>query len=340
MNKLNIAILTINQPSLDSACNLSPYLNNHQVDIFCKKNLQHNLKYINIYNKLEDILSFAWKKYDAIICILATGAIIRKIAPLLSDKLIDPAILVINLDLNKIIPLLSGHLGGANKLASELTNKLPNCINFITTATDQTNTIAFDIIAKNNNWQIENIKQLAYISNRLLNKLPVKILTKKNIFDSLPNKNNLELITPQQLDKNTVIISPIIEEKNLTLKPKVYLGIGCNRDTSFTIIDMSIKIFLTKYNLTIEQIEAIASFEAKEDEKGLLNFAKEYNIDIKFYKKDDINSLENKFSDSASTKFFGLQGVAEPCAILCSQYKELIIKKQVYNKSVTISAAI
>ena len=90
----------------------------------------------------------------------------------------------------------------------------------------------------------------------------------------------------------------------------------------------------------MKQIKNIASFEAKSDEKGLLKFASKYNFDIKFYEKDDINSLKNEFSASASTKFFGLKGVAEPSAILVSQYKELIIKKEIYNKSITISGAV
>ena len=337
---IKIAIITINQPSLNSACNLVPYLENYDIDVYGKKDLKHNLSHLNIYNKLDDILPNAWKTYDAIICILAMGAVVRKIAPLLEDKATDPAILVINLALDKIVPLLSGHLGGANELANELTTLLPNCTNFISTATDQTNTMAFEMVAHKNGWKIENLKQLANISNRLLNKLPVKVLTKKNLFDSLPSKDNLELIEEKDLDENTVIISPLINKHNLTLKPKVFLGIGCNRDTPFKTIDTSVKIFLEEHNLTMNQISNIASFKAKDDEKGLLEFAKKYSFDIQFYEKDDINSLENDFSDSASTKFFGLKGVAEPSAILCSIYKEILIKKQVYNKSVTIAGAI
>ena len=99
-------------------------------------------------------------------------------------------------------------------------------------------------------------------------------------------------------------------------------------------------MFLQKYSLTIADVKGIASFEAKQDEKGLLEFAKVNNFEIQFYKKDDINALENDFSKSASTKFFGLKGVAEPSAILASKYKELIIKKEVYNKKITIAGAI
>ena len=339
-NKLKIAVVTINQPSLNSACSLVSYLDNYDVDVFGKKDLKHNLEHLNLYNKLDDILPDAWATYDAIICILAMGAVVRKIAPLLVNKESDPAVLVINLGLDKVVPLLSGHLGGANELANYLASKLPNCINFISTATDQTNTMAFEMVAKKNDWNIENIKQLANISNRLLNKLPVKVATYKNVFDSLPSKDNLELIEFDKIDENTVTISPLIQNNTLTLKPKIYLGIGCNRDTPFQEIESCVKEFLTKYNLIIEQIKNIASFEAKSDEKGLLELASKYNFDIKFYEKDAINSLENEFSSSASTKFFGLKGVAEPSAILCSKYKELIIKKEVYNKSITIAGAI
>ena len=338
---MKIAIVTINQPSLNSAVKLFPYLkDDYKVDVYGKKDLQHNLDNLHLYSKLDDILPSAWVSYDAIICILAMGAVVRKIAPLLVDKSSDPAVLVINLTLDKVVPLLSGHLGGANELADKLTNILPNCINFISTATDQTDTLAFEMEAKNNGWDIENLKMLANISNRLLNKLQVKVATHKSIFDKLSKKENLELVKFENIDENTVVISPNIESKNLTLKPKVFLGIGCNRDTTCKEIQSAVKSFLQENNLKIEQIKNIASFEAKSDEIGLLEFASKHNFNIRFYEKKSINSLENEFSLSASTKFFGLKGVAEPSAILCSTYKELIIKKEVYDKKITIAGAI
>ncbi len=61
---------------------------------------------------------------------------------------------------------------------------------------------------------------------------------------------------------------------------------------------------------------------------------------MEFFKKDDINSLEKEFTKSASTKFFGLKGVAEPSAVLASEYRELVIKKKVYFNAVTIALAV
>jgi len=345
MSRLKIAVVTINKPSLASALKLNSYLNDYDVDIYTSKktaDLVEDLpSQVIAYGKLDDILAPAWEKYDAIICILAMGAVVRKIAPLLKGKDVDPAIIVINLALDKIVPLLSGHIGGANELSNTLESLLPNAINFISTATDQTKTLAFEVEATKNNWEIVNLKALANISNRLLNTQNVNVATHKSVFDSLSNKKNLTLIDFSDIDENSVLISPIYKsDTNLHFKPKITLGMGCNRDTPYNTIQIAFEEFLLKHNLKTKDISHIASFEAKADEKGLLEFAKFNNFEIKFYKKDEINSLEQEFSKSASTKFFGLKGVAEPASVLASKYKELIIKKEVYNKVVTIAGSI
>ena len=337
---MKIAIITINQPSLNSACRLIPYLSGYEVDVYGKAELTHTLDKLYTYKKLDDILAPAWREYDAIIAILAIGAVVRKIAPLLQDKSSDPAVLVINLALDRIVPLLSGHLGGANELADTLAKRLPICLNFISTATDQTKTLAFEMLAKKRDWKIENLKALARISNRLLNKQSVKVATYRSLFNSIPNRENLTLVGFEELDLDTVVIDPTVNSKCLTFRPKIYLGIGCNRNTPLSEIEEAVEQFLEKQKLRMEDIGDIGSFDAKADEVGLLEFAKKYNFDIKFYKKDDINALENEFSNSASTKFFGVKGVAEPSAILASTYKELLFKKEVYFKSVTIAGAI
>ena len=327
-----IAVVTINNPSLKSAKKLLPYLKGYEVDVYAKD------EFIQ-YKKLDDILPVAWQKYDAIIMIVAVGAVVRKIAPYLKDKATDPAVLVINLDLTRVIPLLSGHLGGANELADTLANRLPSCINFVTTATDQTKTLAFEMLAKKRGWRIENLKALANISNRLLNKQEVKVATYKSIFDSIEDKQNLKLVTFDELDRETVVIG-YEKSKALTFVPKLYLGIGCNRDTKKEVIKEAFYSFLDNHEIKREDVAKLGSFEAKADEDGLLEFAKDEGLEIEFFKKDEINSLEMKFSNSASTKFFDLKGVAEPSAVLLSNYKELVFKKEAFFKSVTIAGAL
>ncbi len=333
-----IAIVTINQPSLDSASRLCAYLEDYEVSVFSKKGLKYDRDNLNIFNKLDDILDSAWSNFDAIIFILATGAVVRKIAPLLKDKTTDPAVLIINLDLTRVLPLLSGHLGGANELANYLSCYIPNCINFITTATDQTSSLAFDIFAKEEGFKIENIKLLAPISNALINKKEVKVCTYDSIFEKIKLYKNIVLVDNCK-DELCVNITPF-DSPNLTLKPDLFLGIGCNRGVSRDSIEKAVEWFLEKHNLKFSQIKNIGSFEAKKDEDALIYFASKYNFDIQFFDKDQINKLEHSFSTSEAKKFFGLKGVAEPSAILISKYRELIIKKEVYNREITIAGAV
>jgi cobalt-precorrin 5A hydrolase len=336
---VKIAIISINKPSLESALTLREYLKDYKPIVYTKEGLSEKKEIVE-FKKLDDILPTLWRDFDAIIAILAIGAVVRKIAPYLKDKKSDPAVLAINLKLDRIIPLLSGHLGGANELAETISKRVPNCLNFISTATDQTNTLAFDMLAKKRGWRIENIKELAKISNRLINREVVNVATYKSIFKSIENREKLKLIDFRDIDKNSVVISPNFKSDRLTLIPKVYIGIGCNRGTSKEVIEKAFLEFIKKHNIELEDIAKIASFEAKRDEKGLLKFVKKYNFNIEFFKKEDINSLEREFSKSASVKFFGLKGVAEPSSILASEYRELIIKKEVYFKAVTIALGV
>ena len=328
---MKISIVSINDPSFNSACNLANYLKEHSVKVY-KKNRD--------FNKLDEILKDIWKNSEAIIFIMATGAVVRKIAPLLKSKKDDPAVLVVSLDLLKILPLIGGHLAGANELALDLCKKIEGAEAFITTATDQTNTLSFDMFAKERGFEIKNLHRLSLISNTLLNGKEVEVATYKNIFDSIENKKNLKLIPFEEVTEKSVLISPFESDKDpLTLKPPLYLGIGCNRGVDFETIERSFELFLDKFSLKRDQIKNIASFEAKRDEKGLLEFAKRYDFEIKFFTKEEINLLTYNFSFSFAKKYFDIKGVAEPAALLASRYRELVIKKEIFFKSVTIAGA-
>ena len=338
---MKIAILSINKPSLESARRLKDILSDYEVDIYTKSAL--NSKDAIGFEKIDNALDMIWGRYDAIVAIIAIGALIRKIAPYLKDKSTDPAVVAVNLELNRIVPLLSGHLGGANELASTICNRIDGAINFVTTATDQKGVIAFDNIAKSRDWRIANLKALARVSNRLLNENDINIFTTKSIFDTLEPKKGLKLVNTK--DEADVIIYPLKEYKEgenkpLILIPKIYLGIGCNRGTKAKKISMALNEFANSCDFDIKDIAKLGSFEAKSDEEGLIEFAKELGVEIEFFNKDDINQLSDKFSDSAAKRFFNLKGVAEPSAILISEYKELLYPKRAYYKEITIAGAI
>jgi cobalt-precorrin 5A hydrolase len=344
---MNIAIITINNPSLESAKSLLPTLSSHQNTIF---NKSIDGKGFMLYKKLDDILESVWRDFDALIFIMATGAVIRKVAPHLHDKATDPAVIIMTLDLKRIIPLVSGHLGGANELSDEISSSIEGCINFVTTASDQIKLLAFDLFAKKMNFEITNLKSLAEVSNRVINKEIVQVVSYPSIFKKLRafdgyKEESFRLIPIDDissLDSSipTVYITPQkLPNSSLGLHPSnIALGLGMNRGTTAKEIELAVRRFLFEHSLDIAQVSKLASFNAKADEIGLLEYAKFIDRKIEFFNKDEINSLEESFSPSEARRFFNIKGVAEPASLLASNSRTLFLSKRVYG-NVTIGAS-
>jgi len=348
---MKIAIVTINDPSLSAAQKLLPYLSEHDCSVFnkVKKGKYEGIEF-DTFEKIDAILPKAWSGFDAIVFLMATGAVVRKIAPHLKDKATDPAVLIMTLDLKRVIPLLSGHLGGANELANELTNKIEGCVNFVTTASDQTNVLAFDMFAKKYNYAISNLKSLAEVSNAIINKKQVQVVTYPPIIEQMKafdgyKEENFIFISPDDLelfreDIPSVYITPQkLPNSSLGIHPQeIVLGLGMNRNTPETEIANAIKRFCFEHGLDESQIIKLASFEAKNDEPGLLEYARVKGFALEFFNEDDINGLTENFSPSQATKFFNIKGVAEPASLLASNNKTLFLNKRIYG-GVTVAAA-
>lgn len=139
----------------------------HPGDIYNKENFKENLR-------------AGFGKYDSLVCIMATGIVVRILAPLIVHKTSDPAVVVLDQKGKYAISLLSGHLGGANDLAREMA-ALSGGEAVITTATDVAGELSFDTFAKKYNMAIENIGQLKHISGALLAGKKVNVFTDKNV---------------------------------------------------------------------------------------------------------------------------------------------------------------
>lgn len=144
----------------------------HPGDIYNKENFKENLR-------------AGFGKYDSLVCIMATGIVVRILAPLIVHKTSDPAIVVLDQKGHYAISLLSGHLGGANDLAREMA-AISGGEAVITTATDVAGELSFDTFAKKYDMAIENIGQLKHISGALLSGKKVNVFTDKNVDELYP----------------------------------------------------------------------------------------------------------------------------------------------------------
>lgn len=139
----------------------------HPGDIYNKENFKENLR-------------AGFDRYDSLVCIMATGIVVRILAPLIVHKTSDPAVVVLDQKGKYAISLLSGHLGGANDLAREMA-AISGGEAVITTATDVAGELSFDTFAKKYDMAIENIGQLKHISGALLSGKKVNVFTDKNV---------------------------------------------------------------------------------------------------------------------------------------------------------------
>ena len=195
----------------------------------------------------------AWTKEqfslrNAIIFIGACGIVVRTIAPFLKDKLTDSPVLVLDEAGNYVIPLLSGHVGGANEIALLLAELL-GAVPVITTATDINNAFAIDVFAKKHDLSIDKKEGIKKVSAKVLEKKKLSM----TIAPEYAAKVDVAIGTPEDGQK---------PEPILTLIPKEYiLGIGSRRNKEEQELKAFAESCLKEAGEVWFFIRAIASFD-------------------------------------------------------------------------------
>ncbi len=117
-----------------------------------------------------------FERFDQIVLFVSVGAVVRLIAPHLKSKEADPGVLAVDDEARFVIPVLSGHVGGANAFAEELAALL-GATPVITTASEVGNTIAVDILGRELGWQVEAPKvNLTRVSAHVVNGEPIAVV--------------------------------------------------------------------------------------------------------------------------------------------------------------------
>jgi cobalt-precorrin 5A hydrolase len=286
-----------------------------------------------------------WAHYDGLICIMAAGIVVRAIAPLCRDKRIDPCVLVLDEKGQFVISLLSGHLGGGNELTRQVA-AITGGMAVITTASDVTGHTALDLWAAANKLRVQNPQAMARVAAKLVNEGEVGFYAGM-VCGRLPA--DFTVVTEPALAD--IVLSygafdPLEHPDALVLCPRnLYLGLGCNRGTVAVDFELAITELCAQSRLDRHAIAGIASIDLKADEVGLLQFAGENNLPIRFFSAEDLNRVEGLGTSPAVLAATGAKGVAEPAAMLAAgddtipgQPGQLIVRK-IKWKDVTAAVA-
>lgn len=335
---MKIAIVSVSKKGKNLAFDLKEKLNSDSTII--KTDLYHK--------NVKEIFPIVFQEYDAIIAVMASGILIRSIAPLLNSKVTDPAILNIDDNGNFVISTLSGHLGGANKLTNKI-SKLINATPVITTSTDVNKKLGIDILANDLFLSIDNTKEILFFNKAILEGKEISFTINPNknfnyLFEYF-NNNTLEINVSifYSTKINTDEIHVKVEEHELILKEKkVVTGIGCRRGKSCEDIYNGLKKSLDEFNLDLSRVTMLTSAEIKKEEKGILKLSEKLNIPVNFVELDKLKLF--KSNDIQKSEFvkskFGIDGVCEPSALIMAGFNSKLIYKKTSYDGVTIAIAI
>lgn len=298
----------------------------------------------------------AFAEYDALIFVGAAGIAVRSIAPFLKSKICDPAVLCVDELGRFVIPLVSGHIGGANELAAQLADAL-GAEAVITTATDLNGRFAVDVFAKKNRLWISDMKLAKQISADVLDGKRIGFFSDFPVKGKLPEElewrdawteerreedaragndrarkgygrpgGQMEARAERKAPAEGRGICITMDEtkqpfeQTLTLIPRVVsIGIGCKKDADPSVIEEKIFAALRSCGVSMRSVERLASIDLKAREPGLLAFARKYGIEFVTYSAQELRKAPGEFSESAFVEAVtGVSNVCERSAVLAS----------------------
>lgn len=282
---------------------------------------------IPIKNTLKEELEEVFNNYKYLVFIMASGIVVRSIKDLIKSKDIDPGIVVVDERGQFVYSLLSGHLGGGNNLAKEI-SEITGGIPVISTASDVTNKIAVDTIAMEIDGQIKDLKEATKVTSLIVNNEKVKLLLPNNLIINNKNSSAGAVIIS---NRNKINISQIYP-KNLVV------GIGCKKETEYSkLLEAFLNLF-EKYNLSLKSIKHLATVDIKKDEEAIIKLASYFEKELKIVDREEIKGVEDSFIGSDFVKEqIGVRAVSAPCAYLTSNKNGSFIVEKEKLDGITIS---
>ncbi len=296
--------------------------------------------------KPREILLKKWQEIDLIIFIGSIAASIRIINSFLTSKDQDPGVIVIDNKCSKIVPLIGLHQSNTQNIAYQIANLLGGEIIETNNSNDQS---FLNLDSFGNQWGWErsgNIKNWS--------KLVIKQAKNEEIFCKQLSGNSLwknsesgEIITginEKEIEKpdSTFHVSVFENHETTWHPPVLWIGIGCERNTCKELIANSLNNLLESRNLSKYSIAGLATVDIKKDENGILELAKENNLPIKFFNKEDLSTIIVPNPSSVVEMEIGTPSVAEAsCLLAAGEESKLLEEKRIFkNQSGAVTIAV
>lgn len=342
---MKISIISFTEVGAELSLRLQEELAEQEVLLYtkCKALRGQQMKVTYVEEPLQIWTGQQMEERTALLFVGACGIAVRSIAPHVVNKLQDSPVLVVDEKGTFVIPLLSGHVGGANELAllvSELLDAQP----VITTATDIQGKFAIDIFAKKHNLWIKNKDGIAKVSAKVLRGETITIAVEEGHLrgeNHLPEGVQLAEYPPQEFVD--VVVSGEEQDfpASITLNPREYvLGVGCRKGKEKEKLETLIAQVLEKNQIKISQIAAIASIDVKAEEEALLTWSQKHRVPFFTYSGEELAQVEGEFQESTFVKqTVGIGNVCERAARKAAGIEGRVIAKKYAEDGMTLAIA-
>ena len=331
-----LSVISFTENGMHLSETIARQMKQQEIALFTKcshaKDLVKGSDILYVEQSIRDWAREQVKEKNSLLFIGACGIAVRAIAPCITDKLHDRPVLVMDEKGKYVIPILAGHVGGANELAlhlSEMTGAIP----VITTATDLNEKFAVDIFARRNGLHIVNKEGIAKVSSKVLAGKEITLsIESGHVKSDVKLPEDIRLVSYPPMGSVDVVITSESKDFDalLYLKPREYvIGMGCKKGKEAEKISEFIDKSIREAGFARRDICALASIDRKKEEQGFLIWSRKENVPFVTFSAEQLQEVEGEFHTSAFVKAqVGVNNVCERAALTgCGKNGRLIYGK-------------
>nr|WP_203673664.1 precorrin-3B C(17)-methyltransferase [Streptomyces sp. SID13666] len=280
---------------------------------------------VRVYDgPVREAVGRAFAECEQLVCFLATGAVVRLIAPLLRGKDTDPGVVTVDETHQHAIALLGGHGGGANELAQRVADAL-GCRPVISTATDAAGVPGLDMLG----WPVDGA--VAAVSRAILDGDPVHLDTPHGVHPLPALPPNVTAATDSDVSlivTDRVAAADTAARTVLLRPPSLVVGVGGSRGVPADEVLTLIGSALADAGLSPRSVVALATVDAKADEAGIVEAAERLGVPLLTYTADRLAGIDVPNPSDAPLAAVGTPSVAEAAALAAAPGGELLVPKR------------
>lgn len=286
----------------------------------------------------------AFTQNDGLVFVGACGIAVRAVAPLLTDKLTDPAVVSVDEQGRFSIALVSGHVGGANRLAADIA-RLTGGQAVVSTATDLNERFAVDLFAQKNELYLCERTLAKQVSAAILEGDPVGFACDFPLaFGGVLPQGLVPFAASDAVPPFGICISADVSQtpfaQTLHLIPRwLVLGVGCKKGISEQAFEAAILALLVKMRLPVEAVGTVATLDRKQNEPCIVAFCQKYGLTLQAAAPEELSAQSGKFSGSEFVRrTTGVDNVCERAAVWAGADRFLVRKQAADGITLALAA--